>query len=232
MSSTPDLLLFDIDGTLLRAAANAHRDALLAALARVHGPVGAWDDHRVDTGGRTDPEIARLILLGAGVSAERIDARMPEVRALACEEYARRAEADLSHTVVAGMAELLAALEGHATLSLVTGNLEPIARLKLERAGIGHHFPAGQGGFGSDSESRAALPGVARRRAGHAVGADAPWPRERTVVIGDTPRDVACARADGVRCFAVTTGPHGAEDLEHADAVCHDAGELAAALGL
>jgi phosphoglycolate phosphatase-like HAD superfamily hydrolase len=101
----------------------------------------------------------------------------------------------------------------------VTGNLEPVARLKLERAGIGHHFEAGQGGFGSDSEERAALPPIARRRA----GGDRPYPRERTIVIGDTPRDVACARADGVRCLAVATGPFGEDDLREADGVAADA---------
>ena len=100
-------------------------------------------------------------------------------------------------------------------LSLVTGNFEPVARLKLARAGVGHHFPAGQGGFGSDSEDRADLPGIARRRAGRDGRAH---PRERTMVIGDTPRDIACARADGVRCVAVTTGPFAAADLRDADA--------------
>ena len=87
-------------------------------------------------------------------------------------------------------------------LSLVTGNLEPIARLKLERAGVGRFFEAGQGGFGSDHEDRGRLPAIARSRA-----SDPPWPRERTVVIGDTPRDIACARADEVRVAAVATGP-------------------------
>jgi phosphoglycolate phosphatase-like HAD superfamily hydrolase len=111
--------------------------------------------------------------------------------------------------------------------ALLTGNFEPIARLKLERAGIGHHFAHGQGAFGSDHEDRAALPPIARRRA--AVNGR-PHPRERTVVIGDTPSDVACARADGVRCLAVASGPYPAEDLHGADAVAADAGELAGLL--
>ena len=102
--------------------------------------------------------------------------------------------------------------------------LEPVARLKLERAGIGSYFPAGQGGFGSDHEDRTELPAIARERAGRD---GRPHPRERTVVIGDTPRDIACARADGVRCLAVATGPHGVEDLETADAVATDARALA-----
>jgi phosphoglycolate phosphatase-like HAD superfamily hydrolase len=63
------------------------------------------------------------------------------------------------------------------------------------------------------------LPAIARRRAGHV-------PREQTVVIGDTPRDIACARADDVRCVAVATGQFGVDELGDADAVARDAGEL------
>ena len=105
-------------------------------------------------------------------------------------------------------------------LGLVTGNFEPVARLKLLRAGIGRWFPAGQGAFGSDSEDRAALPAIARRarRPGR--------PREHTIVIGDTPRDIACAQADGVRCVAVTDGAVRPRELAGADAVARDAREL------
>ena len=90
---------------------------------------------------------------------------------------------------------------------------------KLARAGLGEWFRGAPGGFGSDSEDRAALPAIARRRAGHTA-------REETIVIGDTPRDIACARADGVRCVAVTTGWFGTEELTGADAVAADADEL------
>ena len=100
-------------------------------------------------------------------------------------------------------------------------------RSKLERAGLAHHFPAHEGAFGSDHEDRAALPAIARRRA--AVNGN-PHPRARTVVIGDTPNDVACARADGVRCLAVSTGPFRADELRGADAVAADAPELAGLL--
>jgi phosphoglycolate phosphatase-like HAD superfamily hydrolase len=112
-------------------------------------------------------------------------------------------------------------------LSLVTGNLAPIARIKLERAGIGHHFARGQGGFGSDHEDRTELPAIARLRAGRR---GVPYPREETVVIGDTPLDIACAHADGVRCVAVTTGPFDAAALGAADAVVSSAREISARL--
>jgi phosphoglycolate phosphatase-like HAD superfamily hydrolase len=168
--------------------------------------------------GRTDGEIARAILLAAGVSAADIDERAGDVRAECCRVYAELVPDDLSHTVVPGMADLLGwlASQDAVRLSIVTGNYEPVARLKLRQAGIGQYFPSGQGGFGSDSEDRVGLPPIARRRAGRA---GVSYPRAETIVIGDTPRDIACAHADELRCFAVPTGPYDADELAGADAV-------------
>ena len=217
------LLLFDIDGTLLQRAADAHRDALLAAIQRIHmvDPAQA----RVDAAGKTDLEIAREILVQCSVPEADIAASASDLRVAAAEEYSRRCPPDLSSRVVPGMRELLDRLSarGDVLLALLTGNLEPIARLKLSRAGIGGYFARGQGGFGSDDEDRAALPFVARERAGSATE---PHPREHTWVIGDTPRDIACARADDVRVICVTTGPYKAADLGEADHVVHDPAEL------
>lgn len=221
------LLLFDIDGTLLQRAADAHRDAIFEALRVVHGVTDPAVRHSADVAGRTDGEIARGLLVAAGVSARRIDERADAVRVAACEAYARLVPGDLSAHVTPGFEQLLQALtaRGRDQLALVTGNYEAIARLKLRAAGIGHFFPGGQGGFGSDHEQRAELPRIARRRAGER---GAPWPRRQTIVIGDTPRDIACARADGCRVFAVATGPYPATDLAGADAVARDARELGA----
>jgi phosphoglycolate phosphatase-like HAD superfamily hydrolase len=225
------LLLFDIDGTLVSGATAAHRDAMHAALAQVHG-IQPGDDalRSISPAGRTDPEIARAILLDAGISAERIDERADAVREECCRAYARLCPDDLTHFVLPGTAELLKWLSGwpNVTLGLLTGNYEAVARLKLARAGLGRYFPGGQGAFGSDAEDRAALPAIARRRAGRRGH---PRPREETIVIGDTPRDIACAAADGIRCFAVATGPYRPDQLSGADRVVADAGELRGALG-
>jgi phosphoglycolate phosphatase-like HAD superfamily hydrolase len=220
------LLLFDIDGTLLAGATEAHRDALDAALREVHGveAPGALRQS-VQPAGRTDGEIARMLLLLAGVSAKRIDEGADAVREICCREYALRCPADLTRTVIPGVPGLLAWLLPRADvrLALLTGNYEPIARLKLARAGIGDQFGPGLGAFGSDAEARAALPLIARRRAGDG---GMPFPRDRTIVIGDTPLDIACARADGVRAVAVASGRFGVEALGGADAVAADAYEL------
>ena len=226
---TSTLLLFDIDGTLLLRASREHREALHDGIREVFGTPDPQSVH-VDAGGRTDLEIARLILLGLGVGAQRIDEGLRDLRIAAAESFARRCPPDLSATVAPGMRALLERLHERpdVRLSLVTGNLEPIARLKLLRAGIGHLFARGQGGFGSDHEDRTELPAIARRRAGRD---GRPHPQERTVLIGDTPRDIACARADGVRVVAVATGPCPARELREADAVVDDAAGLARALG-
>ncbi len=137
------LLLFDIDGTLLGAAAAAHRDALHAALPEVHGVDAAALTRPLAPAGRTDGEISRALLLQAGVSALRIDERADDVREVCCREYAQLCPPSLADRVLPGIAELLEWLSARneVRLSLVTGNFEPVARLKLARAGLGRHFP-------------------------------------------------------------------------------------------
>jgi phosphoglycolate phosphatase len=218
------LLLFDIDGTLLLKASRDHAAAMHAALRRIHHlqelPTG-----KVEAAGRTDGAIARTILTLAGVSAEQIDARAYDVAMAVCAEYQQRCPDDLSEHVAPGVPEVLEQLAARedVSLALVTGNLECVAHHKLARAGIGQYFERGYGAFGSDSEDRSELPEIARRRAGD-------YARERTVVIGDTPRDIACARADGVHCVGIATGPFRAADLHGADVVIDMAREIPAAL--
>ena len=224
------LLLFDIDGTLLIRGAWEHALALHDAIEELWGV--DLREVRVQTGGRTDPDIAREILVLGGVDAAHIDARMDAFQEALVARYAELVPDDLADRLAPGAVDVLEALadDPQMRLSLVTGNVEGVARLKLRAAGIGGHFATGQGGFGSDSPDRADLPPVARARAGRAWNGDAPWPRERTVVIGDTPRDIACARADGIHVVAVPTGPFGAEDLAEADALLGSLRDLPEAL--
>ncbi|WP_249010953.1 HAD family hydrolase [Conexibacter sp. DBS9H8] len=220
------LVLFDIDGTLLANASREHAQAIHEAIAEVHGvDVAALRRPGPEVAGRTDGEIARILLTRAGVGPGRIDALADAVRERACARYCELCPPDLTAARVPGIASVLEALSARddRALALVTGNFEPVARLKLKRAGLGHFFAAGQGGFGSDAEDRAALPAVARRRAGGVSPRNA-------VVVGDTPRDIACARADGCRVIAVTSGPYGADALGGADAVAEDAEALTALL--
>jgi phosphoglycolate phosphatase-like HAD superfamily hydrolase len=229
--SVPTLLLFDIDGTLVAGASHLHAQALHDAIKQVHGVdvrQARADGVVISPAGRTDNEIARLLLQAVGVGQQQIDAGAGAVEAATCARYDELCPADISELVLPGIAKLLAwlAAQDSARLSLVTGNFEPVARRKLGAAGIGKYFRPDEGGFGSDSELRAELPAFARRRSGTRAGYEQPWPAQRAIVIGDTPRDIACARADGVRCVAVATGRYSVDQLLDADAVAADAYEL------
>lgn len=211
------LVLVDIDGTLLHGSPRAHTHALAAAMTEVYGtPVTDDDIRAIRPAGRTDLEIARVVLRGAGIGDERITAGR--------DDYMRRAVAlfpGLDRTLpppapAPGAARALARIaSAGGRLALLTGNLEPIAHAKMARAGLGRFFPAGQGAFGSDHEDRRALVPIARRRAGIGDG-------HLAVVVGDTPRDIACARAGGALAIAVATGPSTPLELGAADAVALD----------
>jgi len=223
----PLLLLFDIDGTLLIGGATGHGAAMHVAFARVFGVADARR-HVVPYAGRTDLEIARELLALSGVEVG--PERLAELERAWVTAYEEIVEDDLSDRVAPGMVALLERLAARddVRLALLTGNLEPIARLKLARAGIGGLFRGGQGAFGSDSWRRPELPAVARARAGEARGGGAPWPRNRTLIIGDTPLDVACARADGVRVLGLAGGAFSMAELHEADAAAEDAEQLEA----
>ena len=223
------LLLFDIDGTLLRGADEPHFEALYATLEDSFGiPVVPGE---IDLAGRTDMEIARMALQERGLPPVEIENTLDRLPEPWYAEFVRRCPVDLSSYVTPNMAGLLEQLDrgDGARLSLVTGNLQPIARLKLERAGLLRFFPDGQGAFGSDAEDRDDLPPIARTRAG--VNGQ-PHPRDRTILIGDTPRDITCAEADGIRSFALATGKYSPAELQAATAVASDANGLAGLLDL
>jgi phosphoglycolate phosphatase-like HAD superfamily hydrolase len=221
------LVLWDIDGTLLLGAHEQHREAMHDALREVLGIADPGAPH-VEAAGRTDLAIARDIALESGLSAERVEEAFDDLRAACAEAYARRCPSDLRGYVAPGIPEVLERLDGAGVRqALLTGNLEPIARLKMSRAGLARFFPRGQGAFGSDSVSRPELPAIARARAGRD---GSPYPRRHTILVGDTPRDIACARADGVRCLAIATGAYAAPALADADAVAADAVHLRALL--
>jgi phosphoglycolate phosphatase-like HAD superfamily hydrolase len=230
-AEVPLLLLWDIDGTLLLRASASHAKAVWDALCEVHGLEDRQLLRDQRMAGMTDGQIAREILTAAGVEREVVDRHAAVVHDRICDTYV---PGDLETHVSPGLEPALHELSerGDVVHGLVTGNFERIARRKLDAAGIGGWFdPRIGGGFGSDHEDRLLLPATARRRAGEALlPDDRPWPADRAVVIGDTPRDVACARHDGVAVIGVVTGGHDAADLQDADVVVETAAEIPAAV--
>ncbi|MFM8828490.1 MAG: HAD family hydrolase [Actinomycetota bacterium] len=218
------LVLFDIDGTLLHGRPEGHTRAMVDAMARVWAvPVEPDDVWRIDPPGRTDREIARLVLRAHGVGDGDIDAGMAEWMLIAARLHDEVAGDHPAPVAAADAAHVTAALrDGGTEIALLTGNLEPIGRAKVAAAGLDGRFGPG-GGFGSDAEARADLVGVARSRAAGNYRDD------EVVIVGDTPRDIAAARAAGVRVVAVTTGAFGPDVLAGADGVADD---LTGALGI
>ena len=194
------LVLFDIDGTLLSAGGVSAR-ALEAALVETFGTAGPTAGY--DFSGKTDPQIVRELMHEAGFSDPAIEERRPLTLARYRErlaEWIRPADV----TPKPGILALLGALE-HAPgvrLGLLTGNLEPCARLKLEPIGTNRYFAFGA--FGSDDEDRYRLAPVALARARDATGIA--FEGRDTVIVGDSVHDVLCGRGVGVRAVAVATG--------------------------
>ncbi len=201
------LVLFDIDGTILTDR-GASRSAFADALAQVYGYDG--DLSRYDFSGRTDPQIAHMVLRDAGISRDDVEAALPRLWEIYLDGLARTATAERVY-VMAGIRELLAELETHeeVVLALLTGNIEPGARLKLGGAGLNGYFPFGA--FGSDSPDRTELPPIAIERASTHVGKR--FRGADVVIIGDSIYDVRCGVPYEATTIAVASGKTAAEKL-------------------
>lgn len=200
------LVLFDIDGTLVRRAGPHHRDALAHGVRKATGLDTTTDGIPVQ--GMLDPDILTIMLRRAGVGAARIRQAMPEIQRAAERYYLRECPA-LEDKHCPGVAPVLERLSRHGILlGLVTGNLTRIGWRKLERAGLARYFRFGA--FGEMAPTRTGLARMAIRQAR----------RERWIalhapisLIGDSPADVKAARESGARAIAVATGLTAAADL-------------------
>jgi phosphoglycolate phosphatase-like HAD superfamily hydrolase len=200
------LILFDIDGTLV--SGGPAKDAFHRGMIEAFGTAG--DIGVTDFAGKTDPQIARELLATTDLRPDDIDRGLPVLFRV----YLRELEARLPDhpmTVLSGVSRLIEVLSGlpDVALGLVTGNIAGGADLKLASAGL--RAPFRVGGFGSDSEERDELPPFALQRARIEWAVD--FDPERVWIVGDTPRDVGCAQAHGLRTLAVATGRFSANEL-------------------
>jgi phosphoglycolate phosphatase-like HAD superfamily hydrolase len=224
------LVLWDVDFTLVDTTGQG-REAFDEAFEAV---VGHPPGEMVPFAGYTDHQIAVAMLEKVGHADA---AHVPRM----LEELGTALAARADHIRAAGRAlpgarEALQALAGREGVvsSLLTGNIEANAALKLAAFGLDSLVDLEVGGYGSDPHrSRSDLVAVARERASRKYGSEV----SDTVLVGDTPLDVRAAREAGARSVAVASGPYGLDALREAgaDAVLEDlrnTPRVLAALGL
>ncbi len=201
------VLLWDIDGTLVRSArAGAFKDYTIPVLESVFGTAGRLREMTVS--GMTDWQIVLEALSPEGFTSEQVRERVLELR----ERYVAELErvSSLPHDeplfqLLPGVREVLEAAREHPRYvsALLTGNVEPAARLKMRLVGLSEFFTL-PGAFGDDSHDRRDLPAIALRRVSRRLGIK--LVPSQLIVIGDTPNDIDCARHFGARAVGVGTG--------------------------
>jgi phosphoglycolate phosphatase len=226
------LILWDVDGTLIRAgqvASGIFSTAVEHAVGRHPGT------HAVPMSGKTDPQIALEILASMGYGTDACEGHLTAV--VERMELELQAAVELIRTrgrVLAGVEEVLAALDEDPAVgqSVLTGNTATNAATKLAALGLEHWLDLEIGAYGSDDRDRRALVPVALGRAaerrGWRLGPEDVW------VVGDTANDLACARAGGARCLLVGTGQTPAGELARLepDAVLDDLADVDGVLKL
>ena len=211
MSREYEVVLFDIDGTLLstggasdRAWAHAVRD-----LYGVDFDVGAHTGRGVP-----DPEVGRIVLRSV-LEREPSGRELLRLMRQRMKYLPDEVERSPGYRVKPGVPELLEKLTTEDyLLGLTTGNVEPAAHAKLARGGLDHYFSFG--GYGSDASERVELTRRAIERARRFVGEE--LPAAVILAVGDTPRDVEAGHGAGVKVVGVATGEYSVADLEGAGA--------------
>lgn len=213
------VLLFDIDGTLLDPAGEG-RTCFRRALEDVYGATGPIDSY--DMSGKTDWQIVMELMALAGLHPEEIEAKRGEAFAA----YAHQVEIAMpgfKMKLLPGVRELLNRLADHPdfVLGLVTGNVREAVPHKLRAVRVDPRIFQ-FGAYGSEHQDRNTLPALALDRLSQIL--DLPVIPESALVIGDTPRDIACARHAGVKVLCVATGRYDRQTLagHHPDYLLDD----------
>ena len=206
MTPAPALILFDIDGTLIRRAGPHHRQVLVDAVRHVTG-LETTTDH-IPVHGMLDPDILRRMMRDGGATQALVRSAMRAIIEKAQALYVRRCP-DLSEKLCPGVERLLGRLNRRGIpLVLVTGNLTRIGWRKMERCGLKRYFR-----FGAFAEMARDRAGLARLAIRHAKREG--WIGKGAIIslVGDAPSDILAAKANRARAVAVHTGISTREEL-------------------
>lgn len=222
------LLLFDIDATLLRVRHGVGRRVVAETMRTLYGVDVVPMLQSYTFAGKTERGIANDVLRAHGLGESMDDDAFERYRSLlelGMLDGVRPENVDVLPGVPVLLETLAAQADVHA--ALVTGNMRRVAFHKLRSGNLDHFFT--DGAFGCEYADRSLLPPLARERVNRFRSA--PYAVEQTIVIGDAPGDIDCARANGMPCLAVATGEfdetslraHGADavlpsfaDVDHA----------------
>jgi phosphoglycolate phosphatase-like HAD superfamily hydrolase len=210
------VLLWDIDGTLLRSTrVGSFKDYTVPVLESLFGTAGRIHQMRA-VSGMTDLQIIGEALRDEGITNEHIRERVAEIRTRFMIEMERVAAAATEtgplFQLLIGVREILQRVAAHPRYlsSLLTGNIEPAAHLKLRLVNLSEFFTRLPGAFGDDSHDRRDLPAIAAARINAQLKLE--LRPEQFIIIGDTPNDIACAKFFGARSVAVCTGRFDSHD--------------------
>ena len=221
VTPSPALVLFDIDGTLIRRAGPHHREALVDAVRQVTG-LETTTEH-IPVHGMLDPDILTWMMRDAGAGPGQIRRALPAIMEKAQALYVRRCP-DLSDKLCPGVAGLLGRLRRRGIpLALVTGNLTRIGWRKMERSGLRDYFR-----FGAFAEMARDRAGLARLAIRHAKREGWIGKGAAISLIGDAPSDILAAKANRARAIAVSTGISTRDELltHHPDLLVKDLNEV------
>ena len=204
-SSDLRILLWDIDGTLIRSIrTGAYKDYTIPVLEEVFGTSGCLANMRVS--GMTDLQIIVEALKEEGFTHYDVSERIHQLSERLTDEARRiTGNGEPFFEVLPGVRATLQALNDHPRYrsALLTGNIQSMASLKMELVGLDQFFTL-PGAFGDESHVRRDLPERAAKRINHHLQLN--LPPEHFIVIGDTPNDIDCAQHFGARSLAVGTG--------------------------
>lgn len=206
----PNLVLFDIDGTILRFKTYKSHEIFSAMFREIFGydvPLSVMPDFS----GMTDLQILKEIACKIELPFIDIEKKLPLIWTEISKKYDKYFTSGYMY-ILPGISELLPDLylSDKITLGLVTGNFKQNAYMKLKAFDFDGYFPVGA--FGCDHEDRNKLPSIAILRANEFCGTNV-FSKSNTLIIGDSPRDIECAKSNNLPVLAVATGSYNKESL-------------------